>query len=110
MKLQLEFSPPFNEVTKKLNVTFEFDKKLTLNELIEFFGQKYGKKLWIYIADIPADDEPEYTVHHENLGDGIYEFAVCTISAKGQSSPLHASTDHNAEPFAGWYVFWLNSN
>ncbi|MFX1328378.1 MAG: MoaD/ThiS family protein [Promethearchaeota archaeon] len=44
MKLQLEFSPPFNEVTKKLYETFEFDKELTLNELIEFFGKKYGKR------------------------------------------------------------------
>lgn len=44
MKLSLEFSPPFNEITKNLNETFEFDKELTLNELIEFFGQKFGDK------------------------------------------------------------------
>jgi molybdopterin converting factor small subunit len=42
MKLNLEFSPPFNEVTKNLFQTLEFDKELTINELIEFFGQKYG--------------------------------------------------------------------
>jgi len=42
MKLNLEFSPPFNEVTKNLFETLEFDKELTLNELIEFFGQKFG--------------------------------------------------------------------
>ena len=44
MKVNLEFSPPFNEVTKNLFKTFEFDKELTLDELIEFFGQKYGNK------------------------------------------------------------------
>ncbi|MFW9998540.1 MAG: MoaD/ThiS family protein [Candidatus Hodarchaeota archaeon] len=44
MKLKLEFSPPFNEVTKNLFETLEFDKELTLNELIEFFGQKFGDK------------------------------------------------------------------
>jgi molybdopterin converting factor small subunit len=44
MKLSLEFSPPFNEITKNLNETFEFDKELTLNELIEYFGQKFGEK------------------------------------------------------------------
>ena len=42
MKLNLEFSPPFNEVTKNLFETLEFEKELTLDELIDFFGQKYG--------------------------------------------------------------------
>ena len=44
MKLNLEFSPPFNEVTKNLFEILEFNKELTLNELIDFFGQKYGNK------------------------------------------------------------------
>lgn len=44
MKLHLEFSPPFNEVTRILNNTFEFEKNLTLAELIDFFGEKYGEK------------------------------------------------------------------
>ena len=44
MKLNLEFSPPFNEVTKNLFEILEFYKELTLNELIDFFGQKYGNK------------------------------------------------------------------
>jgi molybdopterin converting factor small subunit len=44
MKLHLEFSPPFNEVTRKLNETFEFEKELSLAELIKFFEQKYGKE------------------------------------------------------------------
>ncbi|MFW9988455.1 MAG: MoaD/ThiS family protein [Candidatus Odinarchaeota archaeon] len=44
MKLNLEFSPPFNEVTKKLFDILEFDKELTLNELIDYFGQKYSNK------------------------------------------------------------------
>ena len=44
MKLNLEFSPPFNEVTKNLFETLEFDKELTLYELIDFFGKKFGNK------------------------------------------------------------------
>lgn len=44
MKLHLEFSPPFNEVTRNLNETFEFEKEISLAELIEFFGQSYGKQ------------------------------------------------------------------
>ncbi|MFW9821286.1 MAG: MoaD/ThiS family protein [Candidatus Thorarchaeota archaeon] len=41
MKLNLEFSPPFNEVTKNLFETFEFKEELTLSDLIKFFEQKY---------------------------------------------------------------------
>ncbi len=44
MKLSLEFSPPFNEITKNLNEIFEFEKELTLNDLIEFFGKRFGDK------------------------------------------------------------------
>ncbi len=41
MQLKLEFSPPFNEITKNLFQTFEFEEEITLSELIEFFGQKF---------------------------------------------------------------------
>jgi molybdopterin converting factor small subunit len=41
MKLKLEFSPPFNEVTKTLFETFEFEEELTLSDLIEFFEKKF---------------------------------------------------------------------
>lgn len=44
MKLNLEFSPPFNEITKNLFETIQFEKEITLGELIEFFRQKYGEK------------------------------------------------------------------
>ena len=44
MKLHLEFSPPFNEVTKSLNETFEFEKEISLADLIEYFGQNFGEK------------------------------------------------------------------
>ncbi|MHA2180544.1 MAG: MoaD/ThiS family protein [Promethearchaeota archaeon] len=43
MKLNLEFSPPFNEVTKTLFETFQFEKDLSLADLINFFEQKYGE-------------------------------------------------------------------
>ncbi|MFX1312170.1 MAG: MoaD/ThiS family protein, partial [Promethearchaeota archaeon] len=46
MKLHLEFSPPFNEITENLFETFEFDKELTLEELLEFFYEKYGKAFY----------------------------------------------------------------
>ena len=44
MKVNLEFSPPFNEVTKNLFETLELDREMTIDELIDFFGHKYGNK------------------------------------------------------------------
>ena len=44
MKVNLEFSPPFNEITKSLYEILEFEKEMTLDELIEYFGKKYGDK------------------------------------------------------------------
>jgi len=44
MKLNLEFSPPFNEVTKNLFEILEFEKDLTLYEFIDFLGKKFGNK------------------------------------------------------------------
>jgi len=43
MKLHLEFSPPFNEVSKTLFETLEFEKELSLADLINFFEGKYGE-------------------------------------------------------------------
>lgn len=44
MKLDLEFSPPFNEITKEIYKTFEFDRELKLKELLEFLEKKYGEE------------------------------------------------------------------
>lgn len=44
MRLNLEFSPPFNEVTKSLFETLEFKNEITLEELIDFFNNKYGQE------------------------------------------------------------------
>lgn len=44
MRLNLEFSPPFNEVTKSLFEILEFNNEITLEELIDFFNNKYGQE------------------------------------------------------------------
>ena len=69
-----------------------------------------SETLWTLIAEIPAGGALKKTLCHEDFGDGIYEFAVCVINTKGLSSPLHASTDQNAEPFGGWYLFWIGNS
>ncbi|MHA1724850.1 MAG: MoaD/ThiS family protein [Promethearchaeota archaeon] len=46
MKLNLEFSPPFNEITGKVFQTMEFEKPLTLRELLQHLKEKFGQKFY----------------------------------------------------------------
>ncbi len=50
IKLNLEFSPPFNEVAGKIFQTFEFEHPITLKELLEYlrkkFGEEFHKLVW----------------------------------------------------------------
>lgn len=43
-KLELNYEPPFNELTEKLKEEVEFDKKITIKELIDFLTEKYGEE------------------------------------------------------------------
>jgi molybdopterin converting factor small subunit len=51
MKLNVHFEPPFNELTKELHKTVDFEKDITLEELLEHFYKKYGEKFKELIWD-----------------------------------------------------------
>lgn len=42
--LKLRYEPPFNEVTKKTNEIVKLEKEITLQNLLEYFYEKYGEK------------------------------------------------------------------
>ena len=73
------------------------------------YYRKHGTAYWRSLDIIQARSHPQYTIKHEILGDGLYEFAISAISVKGGSSPLHSSLDINADPIGGWHVLWLKS-
>ena len=73
------------------------------------YYRKHGTAYWRSLDIIEASRHPQYTIKHEILGDGLYEFAISAISVKGGSSPLHSSLDINADPMGGWHVLWLKS-
>jgi hypothetical protein len=64
---------------------------------------------WVYLGEIPAARGLQYTVTHERLGDGLFVFAVRSIAANGNYSAIHSSLDWNADPVAGWYVWWMRN-
>ena len=49
--LDLNYEPPFNELTDKLKEEVEFEEKITIKELIDFLTQKYGEEFAKLIWD-----------------------------------------------------------
>ena len=72
------------------------------------FYRRYGGFSWSLIAEVEAKQRLAYTLNHDEVGDGLYEFAVSAMNEKNYMSTLHTSIDQNANPFGGWYVLWLN--
>jgi molybdopterin converting factor small subunit len=51
ISLKFRFEPPFNEITKSTNQTLQFEKELTLNELIEQLKIQYGNNFYDLLWD-----------------------------------------------------------
>ena len=75
----------------------------------EIYYRKPGESSWVFVAEVPADAELKYTLHHEDFGNGMFEFAIRGLTENRRGSLLHTSSDQHAEPFGGWYLFWVNS-
>ncbi len=66
----------------------------------------HGASLWTLLAEIPVGSGPRYTVSHQQLGDGSFDFAVRAVDQVGRISKAHSSADLDANPVGGWYVIW----
>jgi hypothetical protein len=75
----------------------------------QIYFREHGTPYWSLLAEIPASAHPEYTVEHERLGNGVFDFAVRSIAKDGRVSTLHTSLDSTADPITGWYVMWAQS-
>jgi hypothetical protein len=61
---------------------------------------------WCLAGQVAADSSPRLRIEHDDLGNGAFDFAVTSIDAMGNESPLHSSIDADADPFGGWYLVW----
>ena len=73
----------------------------------QIYCREHGTSYWRLLAEIPASRNPEYTIDHERVGSGLFDFAVRAISVEGSASRLHSSLDSSADPVSGWYVLWI---
>jgi hypothetical protein len=75
----------------------------------QIYFREHGSSDWSFLGEVPASRHPEYTIDHEQIGSGLFDFAVRAISVEGKASPLHTSLDSNADPVSGWHVLWVGS-
>jgi len=71
---------------------------------IFYRGHESGS--WILLGEIPADDDPEYSLYHCDFGDGDYVFGIVAVAAETAESAMHTSLDETAQPESGWYLSW----
>lgn len=57
ISLKFRFEPPFNEITKGTNQIINFEKELTIKELLEFFKEHFGEKFYELLWDKKKRDE-----------------------------------------------------
>jgi hypothetical protein len=68
--------------------------------------RRHGRRDWRLLDEVPAEPLPQYTVRHESLGNGTFDFAVTAVYGDGEESELHTSLDPMAVPGRGWYLRW----
>ncbi len=64
---------------------------------------------WHRLGELPASDHPAFVVHHDDVGDGDFDFGVSSVNYLGVESQLHASYDFLSSPVGGWHVRWVLS-
>ena len=98
-ELTLAWDPPLTDIPNRPTEVATY----------QIYCREHGTSHWRLLGEVPASRHPEFTVDHERIGNGLFDFAVRAISVEGRASPLHTSLDSNADPISGWYVLWVGS-
>ena len=96
-RLTLAWDPPANQSQYNPNNVVKY----------HLYYQRYGKRDWTFLAEVNAGENPEFTVQHDQLGNGLFNFAVSSVNTTNSESYRHSSLDVSADPISGWYVWWL---
>ena len=87
-------------------VTLAWDAPPSEIATYKIFYRNHGSGGWVLFDEIPADDDPEYTLFHGDFGNGEYDFGVVAVDAETEESAMHTSLDESAQPESGWYLSW----
>ena len=96
-ELTLAWDPPLTDIPNRPTEVAAY----------QIYSREHGTSYWRFLGEIPASRHPEFTIEHESVGNGLYDFAVRAITVEGRASALHTSLDNSADPVSGWHVFWI---
>ena len=88
-------------------VTLAWDPPPSEIATYKIFYRTHESGTWILFDEIPADDDPEYTLYHGDFGNGEYDFGVVAVDSETAESAMHTSLDNTAQPESGWYLSWV---
>jgi hypothetical protein len=88
-------------------VTLAWDAPPSEIATYKIFYRSHESGSWILFDEIPADDDPEYTLFHGDFGNGDYDFGVVAVDPETEESAMHTSLDDTAQPESGWYLSWV---
>ena len=88
-------------------ITLAWDPPPSEIATYKIFYRSHESGTWILFDEIPADDNPEYTLYHGDFGNGDYDFGVVAVDTETAESAMHTSLDDTAQPECGWYLSWV---
>jgi len=89
-------------------ITLEWDPPPAVS-LFRLYYSRHNTDRWYPLGELPASDDPVFVVHHDDVGDGDFDFGVSSVSSQGVESQLHTSYDFSSSPVGGWHVRWVLS-
>ena len=97
---------PDQYVVTKAEITLAWDPSPSEVVSYRLYYRNHGTEEWIFIAEVPSSDAPEYTIAHASFGNGDFDFGVIAINVGAAESAIHSSLDSSAYPLNGWYLHW----
>ncbi len=89
-------------------VTVAWDPPPSEISTYKIYYRTHESGSWILFDEIPAVDNPEYTLYHADFGDGDFDFGVIAVDGEAEESEMHTSLDDTAQPDCGWYLAWAS--
>jgi hypothetical protein len=89
------------------DVPLELLNKLSVIRAIRVYYRNHPDGVWTFLHEVPISSTPVILLHHNEIGNGIYDFGVCYVYKNNLISPLHSSLDDDALPIGGWYLMWI---
>ena len=97
--ITLGWDPPINDIPRS---PMEVDR-------YTIYYRRVEEEDWNLCGSSPRVKEPKFQISFYRLGVGKYEFGVSSTTVSGETSEIHASSDFDADPMPGWYIYWIGS-